>query len=93
MGKGINIVKIRDLTRRAKTDISQKEFEKFSTKIDKAISAAASQGKNCVTLYIQEETILGETIDRIKEEYKEFNAEFCCPSCFEEPTEYFKFYW
>lgn len=93
MGKTINIGKIRDLTRSANRDISQKEFEKFSAKIDKAILEAASQGKNLATVYLQDESILGQTIDRIREEYKEFNAEFCCPSCFEEPTEYFKFFW
>lgn len=93
MGKTIDIVKIRELTRKANADISQKEFEKFSAKIDKAISAAASQGKSLVTVYLHDENILGQTIDRIREEYKEFNAEFCSPSCFEEPTEYFKFFW
>lgn len=91
MAKNINIEKIQTLTREANEGISQKEFEKLSAKIDKTIEETALKGKNLTSISIPD-NILPATIDRIVEEYKEFNASFR-QFFFEDGTDCIQFSW
>lgn len=72
MGKQITISEIREISSKEREKLFKKQFEDVSEMIDRTIREAASDAQTGTSVYIRTD-ILSITIDKIMEEYKEFN--------------------